>query len=244
MRIYAIGDVHGHLELLKAAHDRIRADGGEAAQVVHLGDLIDRGPDSRGVIEYLMAGQARGRDWLVVKGNHDRQLPNFLRDPHWIDPRAADQRDWIARGSGAETTLASYGVKDALNREVEDVHAETIRVFPREHGEWLAGLPISHLTPLALFVHAGIRPGVDLDAQVEDDLLWIRKPFLDDQRNHGVLVVHGHTPVRHATHYGNRVNIDTGAVYGGELTTIRIDDDGVWVLEDEGPRLLKPKETA
>ena len=88
MRIYAIGDIHGQLERLREAHDRILRDGGEEAKIVHVGDLIDRGPDSRGVVELLMEGQARGRDWIVLKGNHDRALPNFLRDPRWIDPRA------------------------------------------------------------------------------------------------------------------------------------------------------------
>ena len=92
----------------------------------------------------------------------------------------------------------------------------------------------------ALFVHAGIRPGVDLRAQIDDDLMWIRKPFHDDPRDHGVLVVHGHTPVRRATHYGNRVNIDTGAAYDGALTAIRLDDAGVWVLDEGGPRPLHP----
>ena len=245
MRVYAIGDVHGHLDLLCAAHDRIRKDGGEAAQVVHLGDLIDRGPDSRGVVDYLMGGQAEGRDWVVVKGNHDRQLPHFLRDPRWIDPLASERKDWISRrDSGADATLASYGVPDAATRPLDAVHAEALAAVPPDHARWLDGLPGWHLTPLALFVHAGIRPGVDLRAQTEDDLTWIRRVFHDDPRDHGALVVHGHTPVREATHYGNRINIDTGAAHGGPLTAIRLDDDGAFVLEEDGPRPLFPKATA
>lgn len=243
MRIYAIGDIHGQRAMLEAAHERIARDGGDHALVVHVGDLIDRGPDSRGVIELLMDGQARGRNWLVVKGNHDRQLPNFLRDPRWIDPRAAEQKDWIARDSGADATLASYGVNDAMLRDLDAVHAEALAAIPADHARWLDGLPSWHLTPQALFVHAGIRPGLDLHAQIEDDLLWIRKPFHQDPRDHGVLVVHGHTPVRRATHYGNRVNIDTGATYDGTLTAIRIDEAGVWVLDDSGPRPLHPSGT-
>lgn len=238
MRVYAIGDIHGHLDRLRAAHARIAADGGEDAPVVHLGDLIDKGPESRGVVETLMAGQAQGRDWIVVKGNHDRALPNFLRDPRWVDPRAAQRKDWIGRDVGAETTLASYGVPDAVRRPLDEVHAEAVAKVPEDHARWLLGLPPWHLTPRALFVHAGIRPGVDLRAQVEDDLLWLRKPFLDDPRDHGVLVVHGHTPVGRPSHHGNRVNIDTGAGDDGPLTAIRIDDAGVWVLEDDGPRRL------
>lgn len=239
-RIYAIGDIHGQLHLLRDAHERIRQDGGEHARIVHVGDLIDRGPDSRGVIELLMDGQARGRDWMVIKGNHDRQLPHFLRDPRWIDPCAADKKDWLGRDSGAETTLASYGVHDARLRDLDAVHAEALGAVPADHARWLDGLPAWHLTPRALFVHAGIRPGVDLLAQTEDDLIWIRNPFHDDLRDHGVVVVHGHTPVRQPTHYGNRVNIDTGAAYGGALTVIRLDDVGIHVVEDGGPRPLRP----
>lgn len=240
MRIYAIGDIHGQLERLHEAHDRIARDGGADAQIVHLGDLIDKGPDSRGVVELLMDGQARGRNWIVLKGNHDRALPNFLRDPHWIDPRASEQKDWIARDVGAEEALASYGVADAGRRPLEEVHAEAVTAVPPEHARWLLGLPAWHLSKLAVFVHAGIRPGVDLCAQIEDDLLWIRKPFHDDPRDHGTLVVHGHTPVGRPTHYGNRVNIDTGAGDGGPLTAIRLDERGPWVLEAGGPRLLSP----
>jgi len=240
MRIYAIGDIHGQLERLREAHERITRDGGEHAQVVHLGDLIDKGPDSRGVVELLMDGQAKGRNWIVLKGNHDRALPNFLRDPRWTDPRAPDRKDWIARDVGAEAALASYGVADAEKRPLNEVHAEAVAAIPPEHARWLLGLPAWHLSKLALFVHAGIRPGIDLRAQAEDDLLWIRKPFHDDRRDHGVLVIHGHTPVGCPTHYGNRVNIDTGAGDGGPLTAIRIDEAGLWVLEDDGTVPLRP----
>ena len=243
MAIYAIGDIHGHLALLRDAHERIRADGGEDAQIVHLGDLIDRGPGSRGVIAFLMEGQAQGRNWIVLKGNHDRQLPNFLRDPGWIDPCASDQRNWIARDSGAEATLASYGVAAARTRPLAEVHAEAVAAVPSSHARWLDGLPAWHLTPQALFVHAGIRPGVDLLAQSEDDLLWIRKPFHQDRRDHGVLVVHGHTPLRRATHFGNRLDIDSGAAFGGPLTVAVIEDDGsVWLLENGG-RTAPPHST-
>ena len=245
MAIYAIGDIHGHLALLQDAHERIRADGGEDARIVHVGDLIDRGPDSRGVIAYLMDGQAQGRNWIVLKGNHDRQLPNFLRDPGWIDPCAADQRNWIARDSGAEATLASYGVTAARARPLPAVHAEALEAIPASHARWLDGLPAWHLTPQALFVHAGIRPGIDLLAQAQDDLLWIRKPFHQDRRDHGVLVVHGHTPVRRATHFGNRVAIDTGAAMGGPLTVALFEEGGAaWLIGKRGRMALAHSTTA
>lgn len=241
MRIYAIGDIHGHLALLRTAHDLIAADGGAGHPVVHVGDLIDRGPDSAGVIRFLMDGQAAGRDWRVIRGNHDRALPNFLRDPGWIDPRAADALPWTRRDVGAGTTLLSYGIKDGETRPLDQVHAEALHKVPADHIRWLDGLPAWHLTPLALFVHAGIRPGVDLRAQIEDDLLWMRKPFLDDARDHGILVVHGHTPVKAPDHRGNRLNIDTGAAHGGPISVVRLDRDGAWLLTDHGAQHLTPK---
>lgn len=240
MAIYAIGDVHGHLDLLRAAHERIRRDGGESERIVHVGDLIDRGPQSRGVVQYLMDGQVQGRHWVVIKGNHDRQLPNFLRDPRWVDPRASEQKPWTERSTGAAETLASYGVEGAEERPLDEVHAEALRAVPAEHARWLDNLPPWHLTPAALFVHAGIRGGIDLRAQIEDDLLWVRKPFHDDLRDHGVLVVHGHTPVEAATHYGNRLNIDTGAAHGGPLTAVVLDETGVWLLDEDGRRPITP----
>lgn len=244
MRIYAIGDIHGQLERLREAHDRILRDGGEEAKIVHVGDLIDRGPDSRGVVELLMEGQARGRDWIVLKGNHDRALPNFLRDPHWIDPRASDRKPWTRRDVGAGAALQSWGIENAETRPIDEVHAEALEKVPADQARWLDGLPIWHLTPWALFVHAGIRPGIDLRAQVEDDLLWLRKPFLDDTRDHGVLVVHGHTPVKKVQHRGNRIDIDTGAAHGGPVSAVRLDDDGVWLLTDRGPKRVEPPKHA
>ncbi|PZO67158.1 MAG: serine/threonine protein phosphatase [Paracoccus denitrificans] len=241
MRVYAIGDIHGHLDKLRHVHDLIAADGGRDAQIVHLGDLIDRGPASRGVIEFLMQGQADGRDWIVLKGNHDGQLPRFLEDPRWIDPMTAQKLPWTARdNSGAEATLASYGVPGALSRDLDEVHAEAVANVPHDHARWIDGLPAWHLTPLALFVHGGIRPGVDLCAQTEDDMLWLRRPFLDDTRDHGVLVVHGHSPVQRIEHKPNRLDIDTNAGGGGPLSVVRIDDDGVWILTEDGPVKSEP----
>lgn len=236
MRLYAIGDVHGQLELLQAAHDRIAQD--DAAQgggglVIHVGDLLDRGPDSRGVVDYLMRGQAEGRPWTVLMGNHDRFLPRFARQPGWIDPGLASGKHWLDHHSlGAATTLASYGVEVAADHA--RTHAETIRAVPEAHLRWLETLPLWHLTPQALFVHAGIRPGVDLTRQSEQDLLWIRDGFLNDRADHGTLVVHGHTPVDQVTHFGNRLAIDTGAAYGGPLSAVVFDRAGLHLLTDAG----------
>ncbi|MDO5605712.1 MAG: metallophosphoesterase [Paracoccus sp. (in: a-proteobacteria)] len=243
MRTYAIGDIHGHLDRLRAAHALIAADGGADAPVVHLGDLIDRGPDSRGVLALLIDAQARGRDWRAVMGNHDLQLWKFLHDPDWIDPGSADQHHWIERPhSGAVQTLASYGIPDAANRPRAEVHAEALARVPAGHARWLEALPLYLDDPGGwLFVHAGIRPGIALKDQRREDLTWIRREFHDSTADHGRLVVHGHQPVRQVTHYGNRLNVDTGAAHGGPVSAVRLEGDGVWLLTDDGARQVVPQ---
>lgn len=238
MRLYAIGDIHGQLDQLRAAHERVFRDGGRDALIVHVGDLIDRGPDSRGVIDHLMQGQDEGRPWVVLRGNHDRFLPRFLEDPGWIDPNLASGLSWIDHpGLGAESTLASYG----LDAGMPDLHAAALRAVPRDHVRFLAGLPLSFLHPLALLVHAGLRPGVALDAQTEEDLVWIRKPFLESRADHGVLVVHGHTALDRPIHYGNRLNIDGGAGYDRPLSAVVIEPGSVHLLTDDGRQPLNPE---
>lgn len=235
MRTYAIGDIHGHLDLLRAAHERVARDDaahGGGGRLVHVGDLQDRGPDSRGVVDYLMRGQAEGLPWIVLKGNHDRFLPRFAWQPEWIDPGLASGRHWLEHPSlGAAETLASYGVEI---RDPARTHAEVLRAVPEAHLRWLDGLPLWHLVPQALFVHAGIRPGVDLARQTEHDLVWIRKGFLDNASDHGLLVVHGHSPVKQVTHFGNRLAIDTGAAYGGPLSVVVFDETGLHLLTEAG----------
>lgn len=239
MPIYAIGDIHGQLELLHRAHRLIEADGGSHARIVHLGDLIDRGPDSRGVVDHLMTGQQQGRDWIVLRGNHDRFLPTFLKDADWVDPAMSNPVVWTEHpGLGAAATLASYGVD--MNQPRSDLQAAARAAVPVDHAEFLAGLPLWYLQDGKLFVHAGIRPGIDLQAQSEQDLVWIRKGFLDSPAHHGPLVVHGHTAIDKATHFGNRLDLDSGAAYGGPLSAVRFDEAGAWLLGEGAPELLQP----
>lgn len=240
MRLYVIGDVHGHLDQLLAAHERVFADGGRDATIAHVGDLIDRGPDSRGVVDHLMAGRAQGRPWIVTRGNHDRFLAQYLTQPGWVDPGLSSRDHWTLHPSlGAPETLRSYGVDAAL--PPERLLAEARRAVPAAHVAYLASLPLYFLHPLALVVHAGVRPGVDLCAQAEEDLVWIRQGFLDSSHDHGPLVVHGHTAIRTATHYGNRLNVDGGAAYGRPLCAVVIERDGAHLLTDNGRLPLKPE---
>ncbi|MRX49496.1 serine/threonine protein phosphatase [Paracoccus sp. S-4012] len=244
MRVYAVGDIHGQTPHLRVAHALIAADrrrcGDAGARVVHLGDLVAKGPDSRGTIELLMAGQAAGAPWLVLKGNHDRMFSLFLDDPEARDPGMQSEGRWIDPENGGDVVLESYALRDPAGRPLAEVHAEAVAAVPQAQRDWLAALPGWHLTPLALFVHAGIRPGVDLQAQDETDLLWIRKPFQTDTRDHGVLVVHGHTPHRQVRHHGNRLNIDTDAASGGPVSAVVIEAEGVFLLTEDGRKEVRP----
>ena len=239
MRIYAIGDIHGQIGMLLAAHERIVADrqrtGDTSAPVVHLGDLTDRGPDSKGVIQHLIDGIERGEPWLTVKGNHDRMFSGFLEDPAYQDPRLNPDLTWLHPRLGGVETLASYGVNGDMP------HAEIQHAVPDAHKQFLADMPLMHSFDDVAFVHAGIMPGVAFQDQTEDDLLWIRAPFHLETMPFEALIVHGHTPVETATHYGNRINLDTGAGYGDPLTAAVFEDTDCWILESDGRTPLLPE---
>jgi len=245
MILYAIGDIHGQFDMLRAAHDRIVADrarhGGNDAPVIHLGDLPDRGPDTRAVIQHLIDGIAVGEPWIVLKGNHDRMFQRYLEDRRNHDPRLRRDLDWRHPRLGGLTTLASYGVDGDLTRDQVQVHAEATAAVPAAHRAFLAARPLMHVTDDVVFVHAGIRPGVPLAAQKEDDLVWIRDEFLPDRRDHGRLVVHGHTVVDAPEHWGNRVNLDSGAGQGRSLSAAVFEGRDVWLLTDAGRVPLLPQ---
>ncbi len=244
MQTYAIGDIHGQLAQLETAHALIEADraanGDPASPVVHAGDLVDRGPDSRGVLDFLAAGLAARRNWVVILGNHDRMFAGFLDDADHHDRGVRPDLHWFDPRLGGAATLASYGIATA-DRMIHDAHADAVRAVPAAHRRLIRSLPAHFLRGEALFVHAGIRPGVDLHDQTEDDLVWIRKGFLDDGRDHGVLVVHGHTALDHPVHYGNRLNIDGGAGYGRPLVPVVVEGREAWALTANG-RVPVPRE--
>lgn len=243
MRTYAIGDIHGQLELLHRAHARIAADQARhgPGTVVHVGDLVDRGPDSRGVIEHLRAGTLAGQDWVVLKGNHDRMFAGYLSDLRYKEPGLREELSYLHYKIGGGPTLASYGVVNAADRPLAPVHAEAVAAVPQAHREFLESRPTMFRQGGAVFVHAGIRPGVALDQQAETDLLWIRGGFLEDRRDHGPLIVHGHTALERATLYGNRLNTDSGAAYGGPLSAVVIEGGEVFLLTETGRMKLHPE---
>jgi len=240
MHLYAIGDIHGHLDLLQAAHDLIADDIARhgPGPTIHVGDLVDRGPDSRGVIDHLLAGIKRGESWVVLKGNHDRMFARFLRDPNEPEPGLRADLGWLHPKLGGPTTLASYGVEKAADRPVAKVHADAVAAVPQAHLDFLNTRPTLHQAGEAAFVHAGIRPGVALEKQKETDLVWIRDPFLMETRSFGPLIVHGHTAIDAATHYGNRLNLDSGAAYGGPLSAVVIEGREAFLLTPKGRQRL------
>ncbi|MEO9189399.1 MAG: metallophosphoesterase family protein [Acetobacteraceae bacterium] len=219
-RVYAVGDVHGCLDRLRAMHRIIAADiaNRPAASVtlVHIGDYVDRGPDSAGVLDLLATAPPPPGVTTVVNllGNHEAMMLDAIT---LRTPSAA--RHWLA--NGGEATLHSFGLGDA-----DDPAAWAARL-PAERIAFLRALPLTHRAGGYVFVHAGLRPGVALAAQAREDMLWIREPFLSADTPFEAVVVHGHTPVPAPVLRPNRVGIDTGAVMGGALTGVVLEADRI-----------------
>ncbi|MEP5631239.1 MAG: metallophosphoesterase family protein [Tateyamaria sp.] len=232
--IYAIGDIHGQKAELDRVLALIEADGGQDANVVFLGDYTDRGPDSRAVLDTLVNGQQDKRNWTFLKGNHDRMFEWFMQKPLQHDPYLMVELYWLHPRLGGDTTLASYGVDASGRRREKDVQAEAHAAVPASHIAFLQGLQLSHVVGNLMFAHAGIRPGVAIEDQTEEDLLWIRQEFHSFTEAFPKLIIHGHTPVDTPTHYGNRVNLDTGAGYGKPLTVAVFEGTQSWLLTDKG----------
>ena len=205
---YAIGDVHGCLDQLTALIDLcMKHCAGRPMRLVFLGDYIDRGPDSRGVIERLRTLQSEMPDVVCLRGNHEALLLEAFETD--------DEGLWLL--NGAAQTLLSYGVTEAA-------------ALPRDHVDWIAALPFYFDDGTRFFVHAGVNPAMPLDRQSEQDMLWIREPFLSSDRDYGRFIVHGHTPMKTARPdlRRNRLNLDTAAVYGGRLTAAVFSGDKAW----------------
>ena len=233
--IYAIGDIHGQHEELLRVLALIEADGGAQAEIVFIGDYTDRGPASAAVLDELIEGVEQGKPWRCLMGNHDRMFSWFMRDYPLHDAYLPVYLYWLHERLGGDTTLASYGIEMTQTERQTAVHEKAKAAVPQKHIDFLNSLSHSYQTDDLFFAHAGIQPGVALDAQSEHDLLWIRKEFHQDTRDHGKLIVHGHTPVKEVTHYGNRINIDAGAGYGNPLVAVRFEGRACWHLTDAGP---------
>ncbi|WP_440409049.1 metallophosphoesterase family protein [Neorhizobium petrolearium] len=215
-RVYAVGDVHGQADLLAAMWIAIAEDmkrhPADRALIIFLGDLIDRGPDSAGVVEAIIRAQERWRDGIEImclRGNHDHWLATFLTDPSVLSA-------WAVKG-GLET-LVSYGLKEGdILAGVADIgRAVALQqmfaaIIPIRHKEFMLSLPLWHDDGDYFFAHAGVDPDRPLADQRFEDLTWIRDKFLLSQKNFGKVVVHGHTPRQEVESLPNRINVDTGA---------------------------------
>ena len=220
---YAIGDVHGRLDLLRRLMSAISDDRARAADdgdplLIFLGDYVDRGDDPRGVIDLILSLKRNsGFEVHCLKGNHEEALLEFLADP-------ATGPTWAQHGGGA--TLLSYGVQPPADRLSREGWEETCRAFaaalPAEHLAFYQRLELSLCVGDYMFVHAGVRHGVDLAQQSEHDMLWIRRPFLDEKRLFDKMIVHGHSPTEEPFVGTNRIGVDTGAYATGVLSAVRL----------------------
>jgi serine/threonine protein phosphatase 1 len=229
-RLYIIGDIHGRSDLLERMIAEIsrdlETDPISDCLTVTLGDYFDRGPDSRRVLDRLI-NNPFPTDFIALKGNHEALFEAFLHDPS-----IADQ--W--RRLGGLETLHSYGVPIAslmLGKNFRPA-AEALRAaVPQSHLDFLVSLKTSFSTNRYFLCHAGVRPGVALERQSVDDLLWIREQFLASKADFGKIVVHGHTPTDKPEVLPNRINIDTGAYATGRLTCVVLEEDHIRFLSTD-----------
>jgi serine/threonine protein phosphatase 1 len=228
-RAYVVGDIHGRLDLLEDLLAKIHAELQKRpvrkTLLVFVGDLIDRGPSSAQVVERLRTYRRTGVDPVFLLGNHEEVLLRILSG----ESKLITNWRWF----GGAQCLESYGVDPAQLVHASDEEALAIvrRAIPHEHIEFLESFADSCRFGDYLFVHAGIRPGVDLEEQSQFDLRWIREPFLFDQSDHGFVVVHGHTICAEVEERPNRIGIDTGAYRTGVLTALAIDGSERWLLD-------------
>lgn len=234
--IYAIGDIHGRLDLLHSIHRRIADDAARRTasrrQVVYLGDYVSRGPDSAGVVDRVREWLPEGFERIALKGNHEDLLLRFLAGEidtgrHWLD-------------YGGLETMSAYGVAIADRKARDDASVialgeDLAARIPASHLEFFRGLQTRHRSGDYFFVHGGVRPGVPLDEQSDRDCLWIRGTFLDSDADHGAMVVHGHCISEQPEIRRNRIGIDTGAYRSGVLTCLVLDGEARTFLQTASP---------
>lgn len=220
LRVYAIGDIHGRADLLERLLQLIEADFQDRpaarGRIVYLGDYVDRGPDSRGVIDILLADPPAGLDAVHLKGNHEDFLLRFADG-------GATGETWLMNGGGA--TMASYGVAEAADTfhaiwHLDEIRRNFVDAMPAAHDVFFRALALYHVEGDYLFVHAGLRPGVALERQSAEDMMWIRDDFLRAESDFGHVVVHGHSARPDPVERPNRIGIDTMAYRSGRLTAL------------------------
>lgn len=228
-RAYAVGDVHGRLDLLDQLlakiHDDLRHRPARKVLLIFVGDLIDRGPNSAQVVERLRTYSHPDVRTVFILGNHEEVLLRILAG----DAELITKWCWF----GGTECLNSYGVDTAklATISVEDALGVIRAAIPKKHVEFIESFDDSCRFSDYLFVHAGIRPGVEIDQQRQSDLRWIREAFLFDETDHGFIVVHGHTIRPEVEVRENRIGIDTGAYQSGVLTALAIDGSESWFLD-------------
>ncbi|MBL4806685.1 MAG: metallophosphoesterase [Rhodobacteraceae bacterium] len=234
-RIYAIGDIHGSLEQLRDMQDRIatdlRTNPHPNPLVIYLGDYMDRGPECRAVLENLIAVKSATLPAKFLYGNHDNYVPLFLENPESMHER---KYHWLHPAMGGDKTLASYGIDGAVLENATAVSAAFAKALPSEHLGFVKTCELSISIGGYHFVHAGVHPDRPLNDQAFDDAIWIREPFLSSKADFGAVVVHGHTVVKNVENHGNRIAVDTGAVFGKYLSCLVLQDDHQWLLTDGG----------
>lgn len=239
--IYAIGDVHGRRDLLEKLIDQIDEDStslpeGTKRTLVFLGDYIDRGLQSKDVIEFLLSERLQSFERVFLMGNHEEALLRFMNEVSF-------GKQWVRYG-GAET-LYSYGLQppqnsraamqsheamEAYQRAWDKVWTEFRNRLPEAHLKFYQGLQHYYVAGDYLFVHAGLRPGASLQEQTVRDMLWIREEFLEDADQFPQIVVHGHTPTDGVFRDNRRIGLDTGAFISGKLSAVRLFKDEVSFL--------------
>lgn len=220
-RVYAIGDIHGCARQLDALHELIARDLAarpvERPLLLHIGDYVDRGADTKGVIDRLLGDcPIPGMEMVNLMGNHESTMLDA------IGGERAAGTDWLF--AGGKAALESYGIDPEGPREVwKDL-------IPATHQDFLRRLVLMHREGGYAFVHGGVRPNIPLEQQAREDLLRARQPFLYSEADFGAVIVHGHTPVKVAVVKHNRIAIDTGAVFGGTLTSAVLEGETVGFL--------------
>jgi len=230
VRVYAIGDLHGRLDLLRQLLDKISIDsasrGARRNKIIFLGDYIDRGGDARTLLDFISTGPVDGFETVYLVGNHEDYLLRFMDDttigPQWLK-------------YGGRNTLDNYAITPALAapgaEDFDGIQEELRRAVPESHLAFLRGLKTWHIEGGYLFVHAGIRPGIPIEQQTRHDLTFSREGFVDCDEDHGYVVVHGHTVHATPEFLPNRINIDTGAFESGTLTCLNLEGESQAILQ-------------